>query len=175
MGNEDSGLTAGLLAQASALDGDLAATAPEAIEAAQAEAAALSMADQNSQAVFGIFELALPIVGEAFPSLNTIYTEEARGKIAAVLGPLLAKYGINVHEVGGRYKEELAAGFVCVPIAIATYKGIKADIAAREPAPKAVAQPAKGIVPPACAPPKASTLKPGDYGYTEAGEAGIPA
>jgi hypothetical protein len=154
-----------LLAQAGAIDGDLAASGPEAVQAAQEQAAALSLADENSQGVAMIMELALPMICPLYPSLEAIYTPDKQQAIAATMGPLLAKYGVNIKEAGGRYKEEIAAACVCGPIAFATYKGIKADIAARAGAPRAVEHAPTG---PAPAPKAPGALKPGDYGFVEA-------
>lgn len=153
-----------LLAQANAIDGDLEAAGPEAIQAAQEEAAALTLAEENTRGVGMIMELALPLICPMYPSLKDVYTPEAQGAIAATMGPLLAKYGINLKEAGGKYKEELAAALVCGPIALATVKAIKTDITARAGAPRAVAQ--APAAPASIAPPGA--LKPGDYGYVEA-------
>jgi hypothetical protein len=161
-----------LLAQAGEIDGAVAATAPEAIQAAQEEAAALSLADENTQGVTMIMELALPLICPMFPSLEQVYTAEARQAIAISMGPLLAKYGVNLKEAGGKYKEELVAAMVCGPIAVATYRGIKTDIATRAGAPKAVEHVPAGA---ALAAPAPSALKPGDYGYVEAQQAPIPA
>jgi hypothetical protein len=160
---------AGLIAQAGQIDGEAAASTPEAMQAAQELQVVMSMAEQNAAAVGGMLELALPLIGPMYPSLETIYTPDVRAQVAATLGPLLAKYGVNLEDMGGRYREEIAAAFVCGPIAIATYKGIKADIEARAGAPKALVQ--NEGKPAAQAPVQAAggaILKPGDYGYVEA-------
>jgi hypothetical protein len=168
---DNNGQLAGLIAQAGALDGEAVASSPEAMQAAQELQQAVTLADQNSAAVAGVMELALPLICPLYPSLADVYTEEARAGIAATMGPLLAKYGVNMQDMGGKYREEIAAAFVCGPIAVATYKGIKADIEARaNSVPKAIAQePASKLAAPA---PKAkgAALKPGDFGYKEAPE-----
>jgi hypothetical protein len=155
---------AGLLMQAAAVDGDLAAQAPEAIAEQQELMVVASLAEENTKGVRMILALAVPILGKLYPSLVDVYTEEACGAVAASLGPLLAKYGINLQEWGGRYQEEIGAAFVCGPIAWATVQGIKADILERAKpeaieihmrSPK-IAEPAPG-----------AKLKPGDYGYVE--------
>jgi hypothetical protein len=157
----------GLLMQAAAVDGDLAAQAPEAIAEQQAEMAVVSLAEENSKTVGMILGLAVPILSRLYPSLAEVYTEEACCAVAASLGPLLAKYNINIAEWGGRYQEEIGAAFVCGPIAWATVQGVKADIQSRIGAAKAIenGQPAPPISAPA--PAAAKNLKPGDYGYVE--------
>jgi hypothetical protein len=160
---------AGLIAQAGQIDGEAAASSPEAMQAAQELQVAMSMGEQNAAAVGGMLELALPLICPLYPSLEAVYTPEVRAQVAGTLGPLLAKYGVNMEDMGGRYREEIAAAFVCGPIAIATYKGIKADIASRADPPKAIAQePAKQTAPALTKAPSGATLKPGDYGYVEA-------
>lgn len=154
---------AGLLMQAQAVDGDLAAQAPEAIAEQQEALAVVSLAEENQKGVAMILDIAVPILGKLYPSLVGVYTQEACGAVAASLGVVLAKYNVNLAEWGGAYKEEIGALFVCGPIAWATVQGVKADILARE-APKAIEQ-GKPAAPPKQAP--GAALKPGDYGYVE--------
>jgi hypothetical protein len=163
-----SGALAGLLHEAGKIDGEVVAASPEAIMADEAASEAITLADENRQGVVMILELALPIIGEMYPSLQTIYTPDAQRAIAGTMGPLLAKYGVNLKDMGGRYQEEIAAAFVCGPIAWATVKGIKADIAARAGAPKAVEHQSAAAVP------TGGKLRPGDYGYVEAQTEEVP-
>lgn len=123
-----------LAMQAANLDGEVASAAPGAMLEQQEQAAVISMAEQNSRGVSMIMALAVPILSKLYPSLAEVYTPEACGQVAASLGPVLAKYGVNLEEWGGRYQEEIAALFVCGPIAWATVQGVKADIASRAPA-----------------------------------------
>lgn len=125
--------------------------AMEDAEAAQAAAEQATHADQNSQAVRMGLDIAIPFLCKLYPSLETIYDEQARAAIAMTVGPVLTKHGIDLGDVGGRYREEIAMVVVCGPIAMATYQGIKADVEAREKrAPKAVA------IAPVGEPPKAA-------------------
>ena len=68
-----------------------------------------------------------------YPSVAAVYTEEVCAQVGGSLGPVMAKYGIDLGEWGGRYKEELTALFVCVPVVLATLKALKTDVAARAP------------------------------------------
>lgn len=123
----------GLAAQAAALDGDVAAQAPEAVLEAQAAADVMSLADVNGRTVTGVLEMAAPMISPLYPSVAAVYTPEVCAQVGGALGPVMAKYGIDLGEWGGRYKEEITALFVCVPVALATLKAIKADVAARAP------------------------------------------
>lgn len=114
--------------------------AQDAADQAQQDQQAAQAIDQNSEGVAMFLGLAVPFLGQLFPSIPGIYTDQAQAAMAMTLGPVLTKYGISLGDLGGAYKEEIAAVLVCGPIAWATYKGIMADIAARAaPVPKAVA------------------------------------
>jgi hypothetical protein len=118
-----------------------------ALEQAEADKAAAEQAaqvDQNSQAIRMGLDIAIPFLSRLYPSLAEVYDDGARGAVAMTVGPVLSKYGIDLGDVGGRYREEIAMAVVCGPIAMATYAGMKADIEARERrAPKAVASEAQ--------------------------------
>lgn len=162
MSTENNELAA-LEMQAAQLDGETAALSPEAVMAAHAETEQFDLANENAKGVSMCLEMAVPILGELYPSLVAIYTPAACERVAGALGPLLAKYGIDLGEVGGRYKEEIGAAFICGPIAWATYKGIMADVAARKGPPAAQVVGGQQAAPV----PVAGTLKPGDFGYKD--------
>lgn len=148
----------GIINQAGMVDGEVAASAPGAVMEAQAEAEVMSLAAENTAGVGFILGMAVPLIGKMYPSLLEVYTPKACSAVGAAMGPVLAKYGVNLKELGGAYKEEVAALFVCGPIAWATVAGIKADIAAR-------ARPAAAQV---AAPPRPGNLPvPGDFDYRE--------
>lgn len=114
--------------------------AMEDAEAAQAAAEQAAQGDQNSQAVRMGLDIAIPFLCKLYPSLETVYDEQARAAVAMTVGPVLSKHGIDLGDIGGRYKEEIAMVLVCGPIAMATYQGVKADVEARDRRmPKAVA------------------------------------
>lgn len=142
--SENSELAA-LTAQAGLLDGELSASGPEA-QVAQAEAdQQMQQQDANIGQVRLVFALAVPILGRLYPCIADIYTDPTCDQLASVLGPLLAKYGINLGDLGDKWGVEIAAVMVCGPVVMATYKGIQTDIAMRaDPLPKASA----GIPPP---------------------------
>ncbi|MTV36274.1 hypothetical protein [Duganella radicis] len=144
-----------LMMQAGAVDAQIAATAPEAVQAAEEQQVLLSVADENKRGVLLVLGTALPVLGKLYPSLLAVYTDEAQAAIAETVGPLLAKHGIDLKDFGGNYREEIAAALVCGPIAWATVQAVKADIAARAEAPQ---QPAKPL-------PAGPAAKPGDIAY----------
>lgn len=141
--------------QAAQVDGQVAATAPEAVQAAEEQQVLLSVADENKRGVLLVLGTALPVLGKLYPSLQAVYTDEAQAAIAETLGPLLAKHGIDLKDFGGNYREEIAAALVCGPIAWATVQAVKADIAARMET-KPQAEKPKPI---------RAAPKPGDYDY----------
>jgi len=117
-------------------------------EQKQADADLAAQVDQNSQSVRMGLDIAIPFLSKLYPSLTAIYDEKARSAVAMTIGPVLTKYGVDLGDVGGRYREEIAMVVVCGPIAMATYQGIKADVEARTtPVPKAVASTPAGAAP----------------------------
>lgn len=112
-------------------------------EADQAAKQVAAHADANAGQVRFMLDLAIPILGQMFPSLNDVYTEEARAAVAGTVGPVLTKYEIDLSDMGSKWGPEIACVVVCGPIALATYKGINADLAAaaakKPQVPKAVA------------------------------------
>jgi hypothetical protein len=147
---------------ARAVDGDVAAQAPGAVAAAQEEAQASSLADNNGRMVAGVLEMAAPMIAPLYPSVAAVYTPDVCAQVGGALGPVMAKYGIDLGDWGGKYKEELTALFVCVPVALATLKAIKADVAAKQPQEQAQALGSEAV---ALTP--TGVMKPGDYGYAE--------
>ncbi|MYM67297.1 hypothetical protein GTP45_10690 [Pseudoduganella sp. FT55W] len=153
----------GLEMQAGMLDGQAAASTPEGMAAAQAEAQAASLIETNGQTVAGVLQMGATMIGPLYPRVAAVYTPEVCQSVGMALGPLLAKYNVDLGEWGGKYKEELKAAFVCVPIAMATVKALKEDVAENQKA-----HPVAPALAEAVADPKLQTgLKPGDFGYVE--------
>lgn len=131
---------AALAAQANMLDAELTATGPEAIIAEQEAAQVVEQESGNTREVRMILAMAVPLLGQLFPSIADIYTDPTCDQVATVLGPVLTKYNINLGDMSSKWGPEIAAAVVCGPLAVATYKGIQFDLAARNPqVPKAVA------------------------------------
>lgn len=129
---------------ADALDGEVLAGEPGAL-VAQAEAAQqVDKGVNNVQKVALMLALAVPLLGKLYPSIAEIYTDQVQSQVAQSLGPVLSKYGVDLADMATAYGPEIAALVVCVPLAIATVAGVKADIQERmKVAPESVP---KGVV-----------------------------
>jgi len=132
---EDNADIVALQMQADSLDNEVAANGPAAMIEQQQMGEVADLQSQNTAAVSMMLDLAIPMIGRLYPSLDAIYTPDARAAVAASLGPVLAKHNIDLKQWGGQYQEEIACAIVCGPIALATVAGVKADIAARASAP----------------------------------------
>lgn len=82
--------------------------------------------------VSGLVGILAGVFAPAFPSLATLYTPEVVARVGQAVAPVFVKRGWTI---GGKYGEEMAALAVVAPLALATFHGIKADLAARAPAP----------------------------------------
>jgi hypothetical protein len=135
-----------LAAQADMIDAEGAATEPAALLEQQQQLEQVSAVDQNAVALVAAFGIGSNFLSNFYPSLTHTFGGQAQQMAAASLAPVLAKYGFNLSEWGGQYKEEIGAAMVCVPIAIGIYNGLKMDVAEREKtAPKQAASVAVGI------------------------------
>ena len=154
-----------LAMQAGQVDAELGEQTPEAM-AANAEAAVqLGLAEQNSNGFRMILTMAGGVFGMVgYPSVQAALTPEKIEPLALTWGPLAAKYGYDLANMGTAYKEEIAAGFATIPVAMAVWAGIKADAEARAAKGKP-AELADGTGKPG--PGQGATLKPGDLGYRE--------
>lgn len=125
-----------LIQEAGGMEADRAALAPEAVAAAQEEAQQGDLIRENGQAIYTGLEIAVPLLAGLFPSVGAIYTDEVKQRVAGALAPVCAKYGWEIKGIGGQYKEEIGAAIVLLPLALATYKGVQADmLASRNPVP----------------------------------------
>lgn len=92
----------------------------------QEEAPPVPLAQEIAGGLLMVANLAAPM----FPTLQAIYTQETCQQVGVALEPVCIKHGWLVDGIGGKYKEELLALAVVLPLAFATYKGIQADIEA---------------------------------------------
>jgi hypothetical protein len=72
-----------------------------------------------------------------YPSLGKVYTEEVRQRIAVAGGRLLAKYGVTLADIFGRWSEEIGFAMVVLPLVVPTVQAIRHDRAAAENPPAA--------------------------------------
>ena len=108
----------------------------------QAEAGPVVPGNEQAEVAWLITILA-GLFAPVFPSLQKIYTPDTINSIAAAAVPVMAKRGWTTGALLGKYAEELALAAVAVPVALATWQGIKADVAAAKAKDKA--EPAKAI------------------------------
>lgn len=123
-------------AEAATVDGQATAASapPDAPEVAApdvpAEVAALL------QTVAGLFS---PL----FPCLASIYTPDTCRRLGDAAAPVMDKYGWSVGGLFERWGAEITLAATAFPVAMATWQGVKADLAAKR-APKAEPSPATG-------------------------------
>lgn len=140
-----------LQAEAVAVDA-LNAPAPTPTEQPEAEAqAAQQIAATEAAEIAGLLQIMAGLAAPLFPSLTKIYTPETCQAVGQAAAPVLAKHGWSMGAVLGAWAEELALAAVVLPVAFATWQGVKADMAAAEakaktdqqnaPAPEVIAAP----------------------------------
>lgn len=130
----------------------LEAAAGEGAQAAQvkeAEQAAGPRVDLATElrALVGMF---VGLVAPVFPSLPKIYTAETTEAAALAVAAVCNKHGWMQGGIMGDFAEEIAAAAVLAPLALATYQGVRADVAAARKGPNPwiadKAEPAAGAV-----------------------------
>lgn len=68
------------------------------------------------------------LISSVGPSLAEIYDDATCDRLASALGPVLAKYDLNL----GKFGPELVLAAVAVPLGVQTYKAVKAEGEKRE-------------------------------------------
>jgi hypothetical protein len=86
-----------------------------------------------AQEIAGLVQAAVGMLAPMFPSLPGIYTPEATQAASVAVAGVCNKHGWMQGGVMGKWGEEIACVAIVGPLAFATYQGIKADIAARQP------------------------------------------
>lgn len=92
--------------------------------AASTEIEKPGLAEEIATLLIMFASMAKPIL----PSLATVYTKETTAAAGEAIAALCAKYGWAENGLMGEWGEEVAAAVVLVPLAIATFNGVKADI-----------------------------------------------
>lgn len=158
---------ADLAKEAAELDAALAGAAAPSEEAGNAaappEERPLEIANPLSTEIGGLFAALGAGLGQFFPSIKIVLTDEKCGELGGALAPVLEKWGLAKHFAGFAWRVELQAVMVVIPTAIALraavmhdlgrMKKAAADEPAAPPAPESSAPPA----PPA--PPAVPVLK----------------
>jgi len=79
------------------------------------------------------------VLAPALPSLKRIYTPETTKAAGAAVAAVCVKHGWLSGGLMGEYSEEISAAVIVLPLAVATYQGVKGDVASL----KAKAEPKK--------------------------------
>lgn len=119
-----------LAAEAAAVDAEHAPQ-PQADEAAPKVAQAQPPADEVAE-LTALISITVGLFAPLFPSLRTIYTPQTVDQIAQAAVPVMRKHGWSTGNLLGQYAEELALAAVVAPVAMATWRGIQSDLAARK-------------------------------------------
>jgi hypothetical protein len=116
---------------------------------AQEQQVLMSLESENEQALMLVGDLATPVFANfGFPTLARVLGEQNEGSgltnaqtLAKAWAPVLTKYGVSLGDMGGRYKAEIGAVLVSIPIGTALWAAIKEDAGRKpKPVPKAVDQ-----------------------------------
>lgn len=95
------------------------------VEQAQPAAPKIELADE----LRGLITVVVQTLGPMFPSLKEIYTEQATEAAATAIAGVCTKHGWLQGGMFGEYGEEIACVAVCGPLALATFNGVKGDLA----------------------------------------------
>ena len=82
------------------------------------------------------------MLAPALPSIGKLYTPDTCARVGDALGAVCEKHGWFSGGLLGENSVEIKAALVVVPLAVATYVGVKADMAAMDKAPPPAAAPA---------------------------------
>lgn len=99
--------------------------APGALEAEQAVVNnRAALADE----IAGMLMALQVSLSPALPSLKRIYTPETTAAVGSSVAAVCAKRGWLSGGLMGEYAEEFACGMIVIPLAVATYQGVKGDV-----------------------------------------------
>jgi hypothetical protein len=82
-----------------------------------------------SDEVAGLIGAVVAALSPALPSLSGIYTASATKAAASAIAAVCVKRGWLSGGLFGEYKEEISAAVILIPIGMATYQGVMADLA----------------------------------------------
>lgn len=74
-----------------------------------------------------------------YPSLDKVYTDDVRQRIAVAGGRLLKKYNVDMAALFGEWGEEIGFALVALPLIVPTVQAIRADREAAAKAPATMA------------------------------------
>lgn len=93
--------------------------------------APVPMGPNEAEELASVIKLAVGFATPIFPSLKGVYTDATIQALTVTALPVMAKHGWSLGGVAAKWGPELAFAAVALPVALATYQGIQADIAAR--------------------------------------------
>ncbi|MGP1718175.1 MAG: hypothetical protein ACTS9Y_13425 [Methylophilus sp.] len=76
-----------------------------------------------------MLNMILNMLKPALPSLEQIYTPPVIQALSESTAAVCNKHGWLQNGLAGKFAEELALGAIVIPVGLATYKGVTADIA----------------------------------------------
>lgn len=97
----------------------------------EAQAQSVNVPDLAGE-ISGLLAVAVATLSPMFPSLKAIYTTETIGAASQAVAAVCQKRGWLSGGMMGEYAEEVTALAIVGPLALATYQGIKGDIAERK-------------------------------------------
>ena len=120
-----------LEAQAAALDAQTAAASADPAAAPEPEAVKVDTAAEVAALLGAVSGMLAPV----FPCLPSIYTESTCKRLGDAAAPVMDKYGLSVGGLFERWGAEITLLATALPVALATYRGCRADLAARRAPP----------------------------------------
>lgn len=114
-----------LAAQAAAIETEINAL-PE--TAAAPGSATTSTSEAES---LDLIKFAVVLFTPIFPSIGKVYSEPAQRRLAAVVAPVMEKYGWTVGGIFEKWGAEINLAVVAVPLAMETLKAVRHDTAER--------------------------------------------
>lgn len=121
MESEKEAAFASLRARAAEIDG---------IDTVPGTVAAEAAGEKLAGEIAGLVSMFVKVASPALPSLAGIYTEETTAAASQAVAAVCKKHGWMQDGVAHGYGEEVAAACVLLPLAFATYQGVKRDLAA---------------------------------------------
>lgn len=127
---------AAIKAEAAAADAAQAAlSAPPPVDVQQPETSAAESPPpvlSPIEEARGVIDLVVEIAAAWFPSLEGIYNEATKNKLARAAAPLMAKYNVSLSSVFAKWKEEIDFAFVAAPLALTTARAVVVELNARK-------------------------------------------
>lgn len=116
-----------LMGEAAAVD---SLNAPVEFVDTVAQDQAAQLAGNEASELAALLQIVTGLFSPVFPSLAKIYTPDTVRNLSESFVPVMIKHGWSTGGILGRFGEEFAFCAVAVPVAVATYKGITADVEA---------------------------------------------